>query len=183
MAENKTISELPEVIANATGDMFPIVQNGITQKTTLSKIKTFFDAIYTTTSAVASQISAALTGYATTTQLNAGLASKQNKQAVTVVNINAQTIPTINSFNCILSITNLPSGTGNKTIQFKLLPELGLDPSDFLAFTVKYGGHDVNLRAYSIEFDTIDDNILVSLYLNLHSHPTEPVIISMNKIN
>ena len=182
MAENKTISELPEVIANATGDMFPVVQNGVTQKTTLSKIKTFFDAIYTTTSTVASQISAALTGYATTAQLNAGLTSKQNKQAVTVINIDAQNSPTIGLVNCILSITNIPSGTGNKAIRFFVSQDAGLQVTDFLNFTVKYGGHDVNLRAYSIGFD-IDDNILVSLYLNVHSSPTEPVIISMNKIN
>ena len=182
MAENKTILELNEVTANASGDVFPLVQGGVTQKTTLSKIKTFFDSIYTTTSAVASQISAALTGYATTTQLNAGLASKQNKQSLTVTNINAdpnQPTSTLTSENCILSITNIPSGTGNKTITIEcsgvLLPE------DLLSFTVKYAGYSVNLRSYSI---IGDENIcFLSLYLNIHSNPTEPVIISMNKIN
>jgi len=92
MSDNSRILDLPPVTANASGDVFPLVQNGVTQKTTLSKIKTFFDGIYTTTSAVAAQISSALTNYvtnsslastltnyATTTALSNGLALKQNE--------------------------------------------------------------------------------------------------------
>jgi hypothetical protein len=62
---NKKISELELVTANASGDQFPLVQNGETMKTTLSKIATYLGTIFTTTSAVASQITTALTGYAT----------------------------------------------------------------------------------------------------------------------
>jgi hypothetical protein len=40
----------------------PVVQSGSTVKTTINAIKTFFDSIYTTTAAVASQISTALSG-------------------------------------------------------------------------------------------------------------------------
>lgn len=62
---NKKISELDLVTANASGDQFPLVQNGETMKTTMSKIATFLGTIFTTTSAVASQITTALVGYAT----------------------------------------------------------------------------------------------------------------------
>ena len=62
---NKKISELELVASNASGDQFALVQNGETMKTTMSKIATFLGTIFTTTSAVASQISTALTGYAT----------------------------------------------------------------------------------------------------------------------
>ena len=62
---NKKISELELVTANASGDQFPLVQNGETMKTTLSKIVTYLDTFFTTASEVASQITAALNGYAT----------------------------------------------------------------------------------------------------------------------
>lgn len=193
MAENKTILQLNEVTANASGDVFPVVQNGVTQKTTLSKIKTFFDEIYTTTSAVASQISTALADYVTSLDLDnilsdyalkTTVATKQDKQSLTVVNIDAQAIDPVDTVNCILSITNFPSRTGNRMVQFLfVLPE---DESvmidDIFVFTVKYAGYSINLRSYSLEFD-INDNIMVSLYLNVDTHPTKPVIISMNKIN
>jgi hypothetical protein len=41
-------------------------------------LKTYFDAIYTTTSAVATQITTALSSYATTASLTSGLATKEN---------------------------------------------------------------------------------------------------------
>ena len=59
---NKKISELELVTANASGDQFPLVQNGETMKTTLSKIATYLGTIFTTTAAVAAQITAAITG-------------------------------------------------------------------------------------------------------------------------
>lgn len=119
MAENKTILELNEVTANASGDVFPLVQGGVTQKTTLSKIKTFFDSIYTTTSAVAAQISSALTNYvtnsslastltnyATNTALSNGLALKQNEydlgNAVTGSNL-----VTINELSGVATFTDI----------------------------------------------------------------------------
>jgi len=58
---NKKISELDLVASNASGDQFPLVQNGETMKTTMSKIVTYLDTIFTTTSDVASQITAAIT--------------------------------------------------------------------------------------------------------------------------
>ena len=194
MAENKTILELNEVTANASGDVFPLVQSGVTQKTTLSKIKTFFDSIYTTTSAVATQISNALSSYATQTYANSAastaqsnaiasangytdtqVATKQPKQSTNVVSINAQGSPSLTSANCILSIFNIPSGTGNKQITINAAGYL--TDGDFVQLAVKYKGFDVNLRSYNIEGGSLH------IYLNVHSSPTEPVIISMNKIN
>ena len=67
---NKKISELELVASNASGDQFPLVQNGETMKTTMSKIVAFLDTIFTTTSDVASQITTALVGYATQTYAN-----------------------------------------------------------------------------------------------------------------
>jgi hypothetical protein len=64
---NKKISELELVASNASGDQFPLVQNGETMKTTLSKIVTYLDTFFTTASEVATQISTALTSYATQT--------------------------------------------------------------------------------------------------------------------
>jgi hypothetical protein len=92
---NKKISELELVASNASGDQFPLVQNGETMKTTMSKIATYLGTIFTTTAAVAAQITAAITGkeditnkqnnlnadatntkYPTVTATNAGLATK-----------------------------------------------------------------------------------------------------------
>jgi len=94
---NQKISELDLVASNASGDQFPLVQNGETMKTTMSKIATFLGTIFTTTSAVADQITAAIAGkedtsnkqnslsadssdtkYPTVTATNAGLATKLN---------------------------------------------------------------------------------------------------------
>jgi len=44
-----------------------------------ANLKTYFDSIYTTSSAVASQITTALVGYATQSFVNTGLATKQDK--------------------------------------------------------------------------------------------------------
>lgn len=38
MSENKKISELDLVTSNASGDMFPLVQSGVTMRTTMSKM-------------------------------------------------------------------------------------------------------------------------------------------------
>jgi hypothetical protein len=59
---NQKISELDLVASNASGDQFPLVQNGETMRTTMSKMSTFLGTIFTTTSAVAAQITAAITG-------------------------------------------------------------------------------------------------------------------------
>jgi hypothetical protein len=94
---NQKISELDLVASNASGDQFPLVQNGETMKTTMSKIATFLGTIFTTTSAVADQITAAIAGkedtsnkqnslsadssdtkYPTVTATNAGLDTKLN---------------------------------------------------------------------------------------------------------
>ena len=126
-----------------------------------------YDTLYATT--------AQLANYITVTQLNAGLATKQDKQSLTIVNINAQGLSALTSANCILSITNISSGTGNK--QINIDGNGFIQDNDFLELTVKYKGFDVNLRSYSIESG------ILQLFLNVHSNPTEPVIISMNKIN
>jgi tRNA/tmRNA/rRNA uracil-C5-methylase (TrmA/RlmC/RlmD family) len=98
MSENKKISELDLVTSNASGDIFPLVQNGVTMRTTMSKISSYLDGIFTTTSEVAAQITAAITGkenisnkqnnldadvtntkYPTVTATNSGLATKQSE--------------------------------------------------------------------------------------------------------
>lgn len=196
MAENKTILELNEVTANASGDTFVVVQGGVTQKTTLSKIKTFFDTIYTTTSAVATQISSALTNYATQTfatnaaneaQSNANqytndaVALKQNKQSIEIFDIDASvSTSTINISSCILSVTNIPSGTGNKTITIKV-DDGALSLGDVISTSLIYHGFDVNLRSWAIV--DVGGGILLKLYINVHSSPTEPVLIAINKMN
>ena len=196
MAENKTILELNELTANASGDVFVVVQNGVTQKTTLSKIKTFFDAIYTTTSAVATQISSALTSYATQTfaidaanesldnakqYTNDAVILKQDKQSIEVFNINASSgASAINVSSCILSITNIPSGTGNKTITIKV-NDGALSLGDIISTSLIYDGFDVNLRSWAIV--DVGGGILLKLYINVHSSPTEPVLIAINKMN
>jgi hypothetical protein len=94
---DKKISQLELVESNASGDQFPLVQNGGTMKTTLSKIVTYLDSFFTTTAEVAAQITAAIAGkedtankqnnlntdatntkYPTVTATNAGLATKLN---------------------------------------------------------------------------------------------------------
>ena len=82
---NKKISELDLVASNASGDQFALVQNGETMKTTMSKIATFLGTIFTTTTAVTAQISAALVGYATQTFAN-NAASTAASGAVTTAN-------------------------------------------------------------------------------------------------
>ena len=196
MAENKTILELNEVTANASGDTFVVVQGGVTQKTTLSKIKTFFDSIYTTTSAVATQISSALSGYATQTfatdAANESLGNakqytddavmlKQDKQSIKVFDIDASSgASVINVSSCVLSITNIPAGTGNKTITIKV-DEGALTVNDIISTSLIYRGFDVNLRSWAI-FD-VGGDIFLRLYINVHSSPTEPILIAINKIN
>lgn len=184
MAENKTILELNEVTANASGDTFVVVQGGVTQKTTLSKIKTFFDAIYTTTSAVASQISSALTNYATQTfatqAANTAAETRIPKQGVDVVAINASTTSSLNNNNCILSITNIPSGSGNKKITMRVIDDV-LTIDDIISTSLIYDGFDVNLRSWAITIE--NDLTYLELFINIHSSPTEPVLIAINKIN
>lgn len=179
MSENKKISELDLVTSNASGDMFPLVQGGVTMRTTLSKISAYLGNIFTTTSAVASQISAALIPYATNSDLNAGLETKQNKQQLDEVNIDAGTVTTLNSSNCILSITNLPNN-GNKEIKMRLASGL-FEMTDVLDVMLIYKGFDINLRSYAL-YEEAGTQYL-SIYVNVHSDPTEPVLISINKCN
>jgi len=63
---DKKISQLNNGSSITGSEEVPVVQSGSTVKTTINAIKTFFDTIYTTTSAVASQISSALSGYVNT---------------------------------------------------------------------------------------------------------------------
>lgn len=74
---NKKINELDLVASNASGDQFALVQNGETMKTTMSKIATFLGTIFTTTTAVTAQISAALTNYTTKTYVDNEIATRQ----------------------------------------------------------------------------------------------------------
>ena len=87
---NKKISELELVTANASGDEFPLVQNGETMKTTMSKIATYLGTIFTTTAAVAAQITAAITGKEDT-------ANKQNNLNADVTNTKYPTVTATNT--------------------------------------------------------------------------------------
>lgn len=70
---DKKISDLTSGTTLGGTEELPIVQSSTTVKTTINAIKTFFDTIYTTTSAVASQITTALLPYALKeSQLNSG---------------------------------------------------------------------------------------------------------------
>lgn len=59
---NKKISDLTSGTTLGGTEELPIVQSSTTVKTTINAIKTFFDTIYTTTSAVATQITTAISG-------------------------------------------------------------------------------------------------------------------------
>lgn len=181
MAENKTILELNEVTANASGDTFVVVQGGVTQKTTLSKIKTFFDAIYTTSSAVATQISSALTNYATQTFATNAANTRILKQSTEEIAVDASVSTNeISVSSCVLSISNIPSGTGNKTITIKVLDE-ALVVGDVISTSLIYRGFDVNLRSWVLR--DVGGETVLELFINVHSSPTEPVLIAINKIN
>ena len=87
---NKKISELDLVASNASGDQFPLVQNGETMKTTMSKISTYLGTIFTTTAAVAAQITAAITGKEDT-------ANKQNSLTADATNTKYPTVTATNT--------------------------------------------------------------------------------------
>ena len=106
---NKKISELELVASNASGDQFALVQNGETMKTTMSKIATFLGTIFTTTTAVTAQISAALVGYATQT-----FATTAANGAVTTAN--AYTDTQIATRQIEYNLNNAATGTNKVTI-------------------------------------------------------------------
>jgi hypothetical protein len=119
---NKKISELDLVASNASGDQFPLVQNGETMKTTMSKISTYLGTIFTTTAAVAAQITAAITGKEDT-------ANKQNSLTADATNTK---YPTVTATNTGLAAKlSLTGGTmsGNILMGTSKIRELG-DPSD-----------------------------------------------------
>jgi hypothetical protein len=101
---NQKISELDLVASNASGDQFPLVQNGETMKTTMSKIATFLGTIFTTTSAVADQITAAIAGKEDTS-------NKQNSLSADATNTK---YPTVTATNAGLA-TKLPLAGGTMT--------------------------------------------------------------------
>ena len=106
---NKKISELELVASNASGDQFALVQNGETMKTTMSKIATFLGTIFTTTTAVTAQISAALVGYATQT-----FATTAANGAVTTAN--GYTDTQIATRQLEYNLNNAATGTNKVTI-------------------------------------------------------------------
>lgn len=198
-ATKKQFTDYTEVTNNEFTDQVPVLQT-VNKVTTLQKVynlfKKSFDNVYTTTSAVANQISSALTNYATQTfaidaanesldnakqYTNDAVVLKQDKQSIDVFDIDASSgASAINVSSCILSITNIPSGTGNKTITIKVA-EFALTVKDIISTSLIYGGFDVNLRSWAI-FD-VGGDIFLRLYINVHSSPTEPVLIAINKIN
>lgn len=168
MAENKTILELNEVTANASGDTFVVVQGGVTQKTTMSKIFDYLSNAFN------------VSNYYTKQQTDGLVSVKLDKQLIDTVDIDASVTTNLDNSNCILSITNISSGTGNKTIRMKVLNEV-LTDKDIISTSLIYNGFDVNLRSWVIRESGGDT--LLELFINVHSSPTEPVLIAINKIN
>ena len=128
---NKKISELELVASNASGDQFPLVQNGETMKTTMSKISTYLGTIFTTTAAVAAQITAAITGKEDT-------ANKQNSLTADATNTK---YPTVTATNTGLAAKlSLTGGTMSGNINMNGSKVRGLEePSeDEDAATKKY---------------------------------------------
>jgi hypothetical protein len=168
MAENKTILELNEVTANASGDTFVVVQGGVTQKTTMSKIFDYLSNAFN------------VANYYTKTQTDNLLATKIGKQSTETVAIDATETSDLSVSNCVLSISNIPSGTGNKTISIRVLDD-ALTIEDIISTSLIYRGFDVNLRSWVIR--EAAGETLLELFINVHSSPTEPILIAINKIN
>ena len=128
---NQKISELDLVASNASGDQFPLVQNGETMKTTMSKIATFLGTIFTTTAAVADQITAAI----------AGKEDTSNKQNSLAADSSDTKYPTVTATNAGLD-TKLPlvGGTmsGNILMDNSKVRGLGEPSDDNDATTKKY---------------------------------------------
>jgi hypothetical protein len=136
---NKKISELELVASNASGDQFPLVQNGETMKTTMSKIATFLGTIFTTTAAVAAQITAAITG-------KEDVANKQNSLNADATNTK---YPTVTATNTGLAAKlNLSGGTmsGNIAMNGFVISDLSSPSDDNDASTKKYTDAEVATR-------------------------------------
>jgi hypothetical protein len=164
---NKKISELELVASNASGDQFVLVQNGETMRTTMSKIYDYLASAFN------------VSNYYTKPQADVLLATKQDKQSLEQIEINAQEISALSVDNCILAISNFASGSGNATITIDCTD--ALSSVDTLSLQVIYRGYDVNLRSYFIR--EVGDSVQLELFLNLHSNPDEPVLISLQKTN
>jgi hypothetical protein len=84
MSENKKISELDLVTSNASGDMFPLVQAGVTMRTTMSKIYDYLTSALSSTYYTKTQTDTLLNAKAnqsttyTKTEVNNLLADKQD---------------------------------------------------------------------------------------------------------
>lgn len=152
---NKKISELDLVTSNASGDQFPLVQNGETMKTTLSKIVDYLDTIFTTTADVASQITAAISGkenisnkqnsltvdgtntkYPTVTAVNSGLATKQEEYdlAKTATGTN---LVNIDSTSGVATFTQTLL---RKTSAYYEIDNLEIIESDLIEYSLQYSG-------------------------------------------
>lgn len=164
---NKKISELDLVTSNASGDQFAVVQNGETMRTTMSKIYDYLANAFN------------VANYYTKPQTDVLLNTKQDIQSIVPVDVDAQATSILDSDNCILSISNFAGGSGNVTIKMDCTGVLTTD--DTLSLQVIYRGYDVNLRSYYIR--EVGATVQLELFLNLHSNPTEPVLISLQKTN
>lgn len=201
-ALKKIFTGYTEVTTSNLIDELPTLQGGVNKKTTLQKVynlfKTSFDTVYTTTSAVATQISNALTNYATqiyasnaantaassalisaNSYTDSAVSTKQDKQALSIVDIDAQSNPELSEQNCILAISNIPSGTGEREIKIRLGGDFTV--TDWVSLNVRYKGQDINVRSWDIYTQSTD--LYLSIYINVHNKLLQPVQIALNKIN
>jgi hypothetical protein len=89
MSENKKISELDLVTSNASGDMFPLVQSGVTMRTTMSKMYDYLTSALSSIYYTKTQTDTLLNAKAnqtttyTKTEVNNLLANKQDDYDLT----------------------------------------------------------------------------------------------------
>ena len=197
--EKKKLYSYTEVTTSELADKVPTLQGGVNKVTTLQKIynlfKNSFDSVYTTTSAVATQISNALSGYATqnyantaannaltnansyTTNVSQTLIHKQNKDFT--IDIYADAVSHLITSNCILAIRDFP-GTGDIRVRIKIEDGV-LVFGDVIMTSLSHNDFNANLMAWHIA-----DNfgvLYLDLYFNVVSVPSQPIFLYINKIN
>jgi len=165
--EKKKLYSYTEVTTSALADKIPTLQGGVNKVTTLQKIYNLFKISFDNV-------------YATQTFATNAANTRVLKQSTEIVPIDGTETNDLSMGNCILSISNIPSGTGNKTITIRVTED-ALTIEDIISTSLIYRGFDVNLRSWVIR--EAGGETLLELFINVHSSPTEPILIAINKVN